>query len=77
MNKIIFRCVVVYKNPSDYPGEYVARDQFTLQNGQVKPGEVIANCKNYLCIERVLNYTGLVKTQLHPNDDPAILEIWV
>lgn len=74
-----FNIVTVYRNPSDFPNEFVAR-KWSLVSEQTEPkaGEVVCRSKNYEDIEKFLSEnTTLVKTARHANDDNCIVETWI
>lgn len=62
---------VVYDNPTDLPGSFVARkwllDQPTTEIHQAKTLEDV----------RGKLPKGLIRLPRNPNDDPKIVELWV
>lgn len=63
--------IVVYKNPSDYPGKYVAR-LWTLD----KPTE-FAIIKDTLAEVRAAIPAGFTMLAPSVGDDPVIVETWI
>ena len=66
----------VYKNPRDYPGKYVVR------RWQVVPciapdAKPFAIEETYDKIQKQMEELGLYKMTRMPDDDPAILEVWI
>jgi hypothetical protein len=68
--------ICIYKNPSDFPGKFVARRQW-LVNGEIKfdPIPILVSAS----LEEVRqNIPGhMVHMARHPQDDPAIYEVWI
>ncbi len=66
---------VVYRNPSDFPGQYVVRRQ------TAGPGVILKDARPLaigdLTQVRAALPTGLVRLERDPNDDPCIFEVWV
>ena len=64
--------IVVYRNPKDYPGKFVARlfdaDQAT---------RFIFLADSYVELVDKLPVQQLVRMARHPTDDPAIVEVWM
>jgi len=70
-------CWVLYDNPKDFPGQAVAR-KFTIDaraDPQPTNEHVVASTVAPLRIG--LQKSGRVPFQRDPQDDPAIVEIWV
>jgi hypothetical protein len=67
---------VVYKHPSDYPGDFVVR-RHVAGRGTVKidpePWAVVGS----LAAARGLVPEGLVRLARDPTDDPVIVESWI
>jgi hypothetical protein len=65
---------VVYKCPSDFPEDYVAR---RFDNGA--PTEVILKAETLggLRVLLAFNYPDLSYFPRHPDDDPVIVETWM
>ena len=66
---------VVYRNPSDFPGQYVVRRQVA------GPGVIFKDARplavGNLAAVRAALPTGLVRLERDPNDDPCIFEVWL
>jgi len=68
---------VVYENPSDYPGKYVAkRDIIKLGKLTRDPYWIMVE-KDYAVIKKEMQRLGLVWMQRHMGDDPVIKETWI
>lgn len=66
---------VVYDNPSDFPGFFVAR-KFAIINGREVPTAERLLERDIHAIRRALP-RGLCPIKRHPSDDPVIVETWV
>jgi len=62
---------VVYENPKDYPGQFVARPGVT---GGMGRAVLLADSLDEL---RALLPPGLHRLERDPNDDPVVVEVWV
>ncbi len=74
----------VYKFPTDYPGEYIARRSFVNLGHDRPPPE-----KNYYPTDNIIRSTDLkhiriameerqlLRVERNPNDDPKIVECWI
>ncbi|TWH49619.1 hypothetical protein [Sporomusa sp. KB1] len=71
LNQVTMPMITVYKNPSDFPGKFVAR-LFRLQ----KP-TIIAVVKDTLPEIRMTIPRHMVRLPRHQADDPTILETWI
>lgn len=71
LNPITMPMITVYKNPSDFPGKFVAR-LFRLD----KP-TIIAVVKDTLPEIRMTIPRNMVRLPRHKADDPVILETWI
>lgn len=69
----------IYRNPSDYPGKYVVREQ------RIGPG-VVEHAKDPMFICDTLRAARTCLQVMHPGlaclgrnveDDPVIVEVWV
>lgn len=67
---------VVYKNPRDYPGKFVVRHWAIMKGGNIQKGDCLAVSESK---ESALESIppGLYKLPRQPNDDPAIVEVWI
>lgn len=65
---------VVTQNPTDYPGQFVAREW--LIGGDVLGATLNHHVADTLDDVRDLIPPGLVQVDRHPKDDPAIVECW-
>ena len=67
---------VVYENPSDYPGQFVVRQQVVINGSVYGHKEPLAVHENY---EEVINRLPplLFRTERFPDDDPCIKEVWL
>ena len=61
----------IYKHPSDYPDEFVAR-KFILDKptSEIKTSDTIETL-------RLLLPMGLTRVERNDNDDPVIVETWM
>lgn len=70
-------CWVIYQNPSDYAGLFVAR------RWEVGPSHITPATSPPACVASSLEGVraqlppGLVQFSRHPTDDPCIVEVWV
>lgn len=64
--------IVIYKNPADYPGKYVAR----LWDMNKPTGE-FAVADTYEELIKEVPVGDMVRMPRHPDDDPVICEIWM
>lgn len=67
----------VYKNPKDYPDEYIAREWRLDANGNpvASVDEMIRNAR-LEPIQKELLCKGLYPYPPFPDDDPVIVECW-
>ena len=63
---------VVYKNPKDFPDDYVIREWSGLQ-----PKGVIAQAKTLAEVRRQLPAGVVGPLMPDANDDPVIVEMWI
>jgi transglutaminase-like putative cysteine protease len=68
----IIPMVVVYRNPKDYPGKFVAR-LFDADRAT----RFIFLADSYVELVDKLPVQQLVRMARHPTDDPAIVEVWM
>lgn len=66
---------VVYRNPSDFPGQYVVRRQVAGPGVIFKDARTLA--VGNLAAVRAALPVGLVRLDRDPNDDPCIFEVWL
>lgn len=67
---------VVFRNPSDFPGQYVIRRQRAGPGTITKDATPLAVGPT-LAVVRAALPPGLTRLERDPNDDPSILEVWV
>lgn len=69
-----FTIWTVYKNPKDYPNNFVVR-RWTFESGEPKGHE----CRLADTLEEARNLVPPLKTRLdrQTNDDPVIVENWL
>ena len=70
------RMWAVFKNPTDYPDQFVARLNEISAAGVV-PTETVIISENYDVIERQMLELGLFKLDRSVDDEPHVLESWV
>lgn len=74
-----FLTVVVYRNPSDHPNQFVVRAHYlnyrTKQYKMRKKAMMVSD--TYPPIEQALKDLGFVKCQSYEEDDPSIMENWI
>lgn len=77
----VLRQWVVYDNPSDHPGKFVAREWliYPASEGGARPSEVTCYVDEYL--ENVRRFIQAVapdsfRIARSPEDDPVIVEVW-
>ena len=66
---------VVYNHPSDYPEDYVARIYYSLPAPAAT--FMVIRSKSLASLQDFLLSRGAIKFARDPNDDPAILEVWI
>jgi len=75
--------VVVYRSPSDYPGEFVARCQYACGEGGEprieRDPELLARGRTLEEVRKVIQAKrpGKALLERHPLDDPVIVETWI
>lgn len=73
----------VYRNPSDFPGEFVVRSWLVAGFGKdvtTRPKrtlEVRGKTLDYVRQELLRNRPGLVRLDRFQMDDPTIVEVWM
>jgi hypothetical protein len=67
---------VVYRNPSDYPGLYVVRRHWVHSGGPIAEAAPLIVTQS-LDSARAVIPADLYNIGRYPEDDPAILEVWV
>ena len=67
---------VIYRDPSDYPGRYVVRRQYAGADG-VSAEAVPLVVTDNLTSARAALPLGLHNIGRAPDDDRAILEVWI
>lgn len=68
---------VVYNHPSDYPDHLVVRRWEITKSGPVPEKDIFLKAGSLEELSTELYTLGLVRTKRAPDDDPAILEIWI
>jgi hypothetical protein len=66
---------VVYDNPSDFPGKFVARKWFILPDALEATQEY--RIADTLEDVRAFLPRGLTRLTRHPDDEPQIVESWI
>ena len=68
----------VYKDPKDYPGEYVAR-KFVITEDFYGPSNESISSRSLRDVRNVLRslYRGLIQLKRPPDDEPHIVEVWL
>jgi hypothetical protein len=74
----LFRAIVVYDSPRDFPGEVVAREQFAAR-GQVIPGELVSRAPDLATCRQQINerFPGLYRMPRAAADQKQIVEVWI
>ncbi len=72
----VLQQVVIYKNPSDFPGRYVAREWRIGREG-IEAGEVVGVSVSPAPLRELAEGRGLIRLDRMLDDDPAILEVWI
>lgn len=68
--------VVIYKDPSDYPGCFVARRQWASAGEILIDAEPLAIAGNVHDVRSVVP-PGMVRIPRSPDDEPHLLESWI
>lgn len=74
-----FWMLVVYRNPGDYPGMYVARGWSYASNPPIadqKPTKITTNA-DAMRLYIKDNWPWMVRLEPAPLDDPCIYEVWI
>jgi len=66
----------IYMNPSDHPGQFVAR-KFVIGSGSYVPTEDMMIDPSITPIRNAMEEKGLVRIVRDRDDDPVILEVWL
>lgn len=80
--EVIMEHYVIYQRPRDYPNHaYVCR-KWSVYRGVPEPvadpiPTLMPSDVGLRCLRAVLEGWGLTRLVRDPNDDPAILEIWI
>lgn len=67
---------IIYRNPSDYPGQYVVRRQFADAKGVIIEAVPLVVTES-LDIARAALPPGLHNIGREAGDERAILEVWI
>ena len=67
---------VIYFDPIDYPGQYVAR-RHDVTPGRVIPGVRCRVTNNLASARAIPESLGMVNIGRQPGDEPQIVEVWV
>lgn len=70
-----FFIYVIYKNPVDYPDDFIVRKHF-VKAGMTGPTDELWICLDLEDARNVLP-KGLVKLGRYPGDEKQIVEVWV
>lgn len=65
----------IYNNPSDFPGEFVARKSEVFRGGTIN-GEIISKGKTLEEVRKGIP-PGLYRLERQIHDDPVIVEVWI
>lgn len=68
---------IVFENPLDYPGKFVAKRDIIKLGKVVRDPDWIMVEKNYEVIRKQMLRMGLTWMQRHMGDAPAIKETWI
>ena len=68
----------VYKDPKDYPGEYVAR-KFVISEDFYGPSNESISSRSLRDVQNALRslYRGWIQLKRAPDDEPHIVEVWL
>lgn len=66
----------VYRRPRDFPGQFVVRRHFVLEDGSTRP-DADAILAETLEAARAALPPGLVNLGRMAADDPVITEVWI
>lgn len=69
--------VVIYSNPFDYPGRYVARIQWAMPGGVVQADKEPLVVVDTLEQARAAVPGGMTMLPRDPRDEPQIVEVWL
>lgn len=67
-----FPVIAVYKNPSDYPGKYVAR-VFDMN----RPTNLAVVAETYEELLEAIPTQAMTRMERSAKDDPVIVETWI
>jgi hypothetical protein len=67
---------VVYDHPSDFPDQYIARQHIVGIEGN-KVTDRTMGSDQLEKVRAALRNLGLVRIDRSPEDDPAIMEVWL
>lgn len=75
--RCFMRLFVVYERPRDYPGEFIAREHFVMNDGRCfAAADLFARGTTVDAIRRRLP-PGAYNLGRYRSDDPSIREVWV
>lgn len=66
----------IYERPRDYPNGYVVRRSVVRPNNVIEV-DAVAQYAATLGAARALVPVGKIRMARDPNDDPAIVEVWL
>jgi hypothetical protein len=66
----------IYRHPSDYPNDYVAR-VFETGPGEPTPTKFIVRSSEIQALRTTFIHAGLITLPREDGDDPHIVESWV
>lgn len=67
---------VIYENPADYPGKFVVRPQWVYSDARIVIAPEPTSVVDTLELARWHVPPETVWQRRHPDDDPAIVEVW-
>lgn len=70
------RIVVIYENPTDHPGKFVAREQWAGA-GAILVGGAPLIVADSLTEARSVVPDGMIRLPRNPEDEPQIVECWL
>lgn len=77
MDHFVLLIYIVYENPPEYPGKFVAKRDIIKLGKVVRDPDWIMIEKEYEVIRKEMLRLGLVWMQRHMGAAPAIKETWI
>ncbi len=70
--------IVVYKSPTDYPDQFVARKWNISRQGAIPTDTMVAD-SDYESVSKWIhgNFPALYRMEPSEQDDPSIYEVWI